>query len=86
MSLIGVPSRGCNIERKVISSKGECASSPPEVSGIEADPDLGAGRTRAWFQAQAHRQSLAVAMSLQENEDQSFIEAVSDLCLDEGAR
>jgi hypothetical protein len=31
------------------------------------------------FKAQAHRQSLAVATSLQANEDQSFIDAVSDL-------
>jgi len=30
------------------------------------------------FKAQAHRQSLAVATSLQANEDQSFIDAVSD--------
>jgi hypothetical protein len=36
------------------------------------------------FRAQAHRQSLAVATSLQANEDQSFIDAVSDLHLDEG--
>ena len=36
------------------------------------------------FKAQAHRQSLAVATSLQANEDQSFIDAVSDLRLDEG--
>ena len=36
------------------------------------------------FKAQAHRQSLAVATSLQANEDQSFIDAVSDLHLDEG--
>ena len=41
------------------------------------------------FKAQAHRQSLAVATSLKEYEDQSFIEDVSDLGLDEdldGAR
>ena len=38
------------------------------------------------FKQQAHRQSLAVAMSPRENEDQSFIKTVSDLCLDEGAR
>ena len=38
------------------------------------------------FKEQARRQSLAVAMSPQENEDQSFTEAVSDLCLNEGAR
>jgi hypothetical protein len=36
------------------------------------------------FKAQAHRQSLAVATSLQANEDQSFIDAVSDLRLDKG--
>ena len=36
------------------------------------------------FKAQAHRQSLAVATSLQANEDQSFIDAVSDLRLDDG--
>ena len=35
------------------------------------------------FKAQAHRQSLAVATSLQENADQAFIDAVSDLRLDE---
>jgi hypothetical protein len=35
------------------------------------------------FKAQAHRQSLAVATSLKENEDQSFIDKVSDLRLDE---
>jgi Antitoxin MazE-like len=38
------------------------------------------------FKEQAHRQSLAVAMSLQANEDQSFINTVSDLRLDDGAR
>ena len=38
------------------------------------------------FKEQAHRQSLAVATSPRANEDQSFIDAVSDLCLDEGAR
>jgi hypothetical protein len=37
----------------------------------------------AGFKAQAHRQSLAVATSLKENEDQSFIDEVSDLRLDE---
>jgi hypothetical protein len=31
------------------------------------------------FKAQAHRQSLAVARSPRANEDQSFIDAVSDL-------
>jgi Antitoxin MazE-like len=36
------------------------------------------------FKAQAHRQSLAVARSPQASEDQSFIDAVSDLRLDEG--
>jgi hypothetical protein len=36
------------------------------------------------FKAQAHRQSLAVATSLQANEDQSFIDKVSELRLDEG--
>ena len=36
------------------------------------------------FKAQAHRQSLAVATSLQANEDQSFIDEVSDLRLDDG--
>jgi hypothetical protein len=35
------------------------------------------------FKAQAHRQSLAVATSLGANEDQYFINAVSDLRLDE---
>jgi hypothetical protein len=35
------------------------------------------------FKAQAHRQSLAVATSLQANEDQSLIDAVSELRLDE---
>jgi hypothetical protein len=30
------------------------------------------------FRAEAHRQSLAVAMSAQEEEDQAFIDAVSD--------
>ena len=35
------------------------------------------------FKAQAHRQSLGVAASLQANADQSFIEEVSDLRLDE---
>ena len=35
------------------------------------------------FRAQAHRQSMAVATSLQANEDQSFINAASDLYLDE---
>ncbi|MGA8688607.1 MAG: antitoxin MazE family protein [Methyloceanibacter sp.] len=35
------------------------------------------------FKAQAHRQSLAVATSLQSNEDQSFIDAVSALRLDD---
>jgi hypothetical protein len=35
------------------------------------------------FRAQAHRQSMAVATSLQANEDQSFIDAASDLHLDE---
>jgi len=43
-------------------------------------PDVRAPR----FRAQAHRQSLAVATSLQAHEDQSFIDAVSDLHLDEG--
>ena len=37
----------------------------------------------AGFKAQAHRQSLAVATSLKENEDQSFIDEVSDLRMDE---
>jgi len=32
----------------------------------------------ATFQAEAHRQSLAVAMSPGESEDQAFIDAVSD--------
>jgi hypothetical protein len=36
------------------------------------------------FKAQAHRQSLAVATSRQAKEDQSFIDEVSDLRLDEG--
>lgn len=31
------------------------------------------------FKAEAHRQSLAVAKSLQEPEDQAFIDAISDL-------
>ena len=31
------------------------------------------------FKAQAHRQSLAVARSIGEREDQAFIDAVSDL-------
>jgi hypothetical protein len=35
------------------------------------------------FKAQAHRQSLAVATSRQASEDQSFIDEVSDLRLDE---
>jgi hypothetical protein len=35
------------------------------------------------FKAQAHRQSLAVATSRQANEDQSFIDEVSALRLDE---
>ena len=35
------------------------------------------------FKAQAHRQSLAVATSRQAFEDQSFIDVVSDLRLDE---
>jgi DNA-binding LacI/PurR family transcriptional regulator len=34
------------------------------------------------FAAEAHRQSLAVALSTEESEDQAFIDAVSD---DEGA-
>jgi hypothetical protein len=38
------------------------------------------------FKAQAHRQSLAVATSLQANADQSFIDALSDLRLDEGLK
>ena len=37
----------------------------------------------AGFKAQAHRQSLAVATSLKESVDQSFIDKVSDLRLDE---
>jgi Antitoxin MazE-like len=36
------------------------------------------------FKQQAHRQSLAVVPRA--HQDQSFINAVSDLCLDEGAR
>jgi hypothetical protein len=36
------------------------------------------------FRAQAHRQSLAVGTSLQASEDQSFVDAVSDLRLNEG--
>ena len=36
------------------------------------------------FKAQAHRQSLAVATSRQANKDQSFIDEVSDLRLNEG--
>ena len=43
-------------------------------------PDVRAPR----FKAEAHRQSLAVATSLQAGEDQSFIDEVSDLRLDEG--
>jgi sigma54-dependent transcription regulator len=35
------------------------------------------------FKAEAHRQSLAVATSPQASEDQSFIDEVSDLRLDE---
>jgi len=35
------------------------------------------------FKAQARRQSLAVATSPQANEDQAFIDAASDLHLDE---
>jgi len=35
------------------------------------------------FKAKAHRQSLAVATSGQANEDQSFIDAASELQLDE---
>jgi Protein of unknown function (DUF3018) len=35
------------------------------------------------FKAQAHRQSLAVATSRQASEDQSFIDEISDLRLDE---
>jgi hypothetical protein len=31
------------------------------------------------FQAEAHRQSLAVARSVKEAEDQEFIDAISDL-------
>jgi hypothetical protein len=42
-------------------------------------PDVRAPR----FKAEAHRQSLAVARSRQANEDQAFIDDVSDLCLDE---
>jgi Antitoxin MazE-like len=38
------------------------------------------------LKAQAHRQSRAVATSRQANQDQSFMDTVSDLCLDEGAR
>ena len=75
---------GCNIEAKVIS--GECASSPPEGAGIEADPDLGAGRARAWFQGTSASSVAGGRDEPQANEDQSFIDAVSDLCLDEGAR
>jgi Antitoxin MazE-like len=37
------------------------------------------------FKQQAHRQSLAVATSPRGNQDQSFINTVSDLCLAEGA-
>ena len=44
-------------------------------------PDV---RTPA-FKKQAHRQSLAVATSGQANEDQSFIDAVSELQLDENS-
>jgi len=43
-------------------------------------PDVRAPR----FKKQAHRQSLAVATSVQAEEDQSFIDKVSDLRLDEG--
>jgi hypothetical protein len=42
-------------------------------------PDV---RTAA-FKKEAHRQSLAVARSASANDDQSFIDAVSDLQLDE---
>ena len=42
-------------------------------------PDVRAPR----FKAEAHRQSLAVATSLQASEDQSLIDEVSDLRLDE---
>ena len=35
------------------------------------------------FKSQAHRQSLAVATNPQANADQSFIDAVADLRLDE---
>jgi Protein of unknown function (DUF3018) len=38
------------------------------------------------FKQQAHRQSLAVVTSPRANQDRSFINAVSDLYLDEGAR
>jgi antidote-toxin recognition MazE-like antitoxin len=38
-------------------------------------PDV---RSRA-FKAQAHRQSLAIARSSSEHEDQAFVDAVSDL-------
>jgi Antitoxin MazE-like len=34
------------------------------------------------FRAQAHRQSLAVALSSHASEDQSFVDAVSDLQLE----
>ena len=37
------------------------------------------------FKAQAHRQSLAVATSPHAHEDQSFINDVSELRLDEGS-
>ncbi|HEY7765710.1 MAG TPA: antitoxin MazE family protein [Aestuariivirgaceae bacterium] len=43
-------------------------------------PDVRAPR----FKKQAHRQSLAVATSPHANEDQSFIDEVSELRLDEG--
>ncbi|WP_354057569.1 antitoxin MazE-like protein [Bradyrhizobium sp. RT6a] len=46
----------------------------------------GSGRSRTWvpdvtsasFRAEAHRQSLAVATSTGADEDQAFIDAVSD--------
>ena len=59
------------------------ASSTPEGAGTETNPDLGAGCAAPRFKAEAHRQSLAVARSRQANEDQAFIDDVSDLCLDE---
>ena len=79
----GVPSMAATSQRESSRSKVSAHRRRLRAQGLRPIqiwvPDVRAPS----FRAQAHSQSLAVARSSQASEDQSFVDAVSDLHLDD---